>query len=541
VGLTIFYLEWVLIFVPVLKNFLIVSGGSRSRVIYLPLLIVFNVLFYLICILKAPGFSSDDFYIFYLISKDPLHPVSLNSQEIFFLFLRPVSYFSFWITYHILSADPVLMKLFSLLLHLGVVSILYLILVNLPEEIVKKRDHLLIGLLLLLFSVHPDVLMYIIHINNRTELLMLLFYSAAVLVTLKYVRGAYSGRKFIFTAALLYILSVLSKQNGMHFPLLLFFIPVFLKPDRTKWRSIGTLRAVSLLMMLLFTIINISLTEVSLSEADLIRKPFSAAGTLLFAAVPFIAGELYAWFLQNTDYIFTAVIALFALSAFIIIPPVKIKRRMIAMAFILCLFYPRIFALGGGRINTHLVMWMVILLYIILIDRKYIFRYFIPAALAVLFMLYSLDMAVKTAENNLLRKQQSFELHELTKANRKPFVVLSGMAASLYEYNYHVKGTFRTPEIDGNALVYKYLFPGRERNIKVISCRKEGDNFIFSSSDPEIFIGEHPVNKIYKKFKTEARGRLNREYCSYSIQIPETIIISSVLTYHNGQNWELIN
>jgi hypothetical protein len=522
------------------KNLLTGMHSSRGNLFYLSLLIFLNIIFYLVCIYKAPGFSSDDYYIFYLTGSNPA-PVSLNVNEIFYLFLRPLSYFSFWLTYNLFGNDALLMKIFSLILHTGLITLIWMAGIEILKVKGRGGDVLVLFLCLLLFSVHPDTLMYILHINNRTELLMLLFYAGCILVTLRYLNGSMEKVKFLVMVTLFYTLSVLSKQNGLHFPMLLLFPLIYMELSPEKKKTL--LQACCLLAVLLFffSLINIRIGSSPSAGAGLLRKPFSAAGILLFTAFPFIAEEVYSWFLHNSQYAIAAVLLIPAISTLLAEPKRKAVWGVGIPFFTLCLFYPRIFALGGGRINTHLVLWMILFLHIFLLNKNAVFRYYIPAAMAVVFGVYSLGMADKIEENNLSRKKQSLQLQEIINIHGKPFVALSGMAASLNEYHYHTEGSFGKPDFEGSALVYKYLFPGREKKEKVISCHREGDILVFNSSDKDVFIGEHPINRATNKYEVRARGKLWREYHSYSIKIPPEVQKDNVLVFHNGLNWEIIS
>jgi hypothetical protein len=515
-----------------------IKGISRGTAVLLSILL-FNGIFYSVCILYAPGFSSDDFYIFALINKNPLHPFCINFSEIFFLFLRPVSYFSFWLTYHLFYDNSLIMKFFSLLLHLGVIFIVWKLL-NELSQFTGRKDYFLMALLLFLFSVHPDMVMYILHINNLTELLMLLFYSAVVWAALSFLRGELSSRMFILSAVLMYILSILSKQNGMHFPLLLLF-PFFIMDIPAERKKI--LMPVSLVLtvvMVCFSYMNFCSVGIPADVAGVFNKPFTAAGILLFTTMPLIAEEFYTWFLFNKSYavIGAVIITAAMVSALVLVQDGKRKKILAVMLFIFTLLYPRIFALGGGRINTHLVLWMVLFLYYFLMDKHYKYKYIIPVILILLNISYSVTTVKIIAENNKLRKEQSFELQELVRQSGDAFVALSGMAASLHEYNYYLTGKFGEPDIQGNALVYKHLFPGREKVTEVINYKLEGDVIIFQSSSRDVFIGEHPVNRIKNKYYTSPRGELIREYRAYSLKIPDS---TYSVVFHNGKNWELVS
>ena len=128
------------------------------------LLLLSNGAFYLAAICYFSDFTSDDFYIFSLIKENPSQLISVNTNEIFFLGLRPVSYFSFWIDYHLFGQNAFMMKVLSMILHLLVIWIVYQIMVNIEELLSLKRDRSLLFLSLLVFSFHPDVMLYIFHI-----------------------------------------------------------------------------------------------------------------------------------------------------------------------------------------------------------------------------------------------------------------------------------------------------------------------------------------------------------------------------------------
>ena len=141
-----------------------------------------------------------------------------------------------------------------------------------------------------LFLFHPDSLLLNIWISNRTELLSLIFYLLSIysffLFFLK------EQKKFLIISFISFLLGVLSKQQGIHLPLLLLvFYSVFLKNriDCNK-RILTTYFLFSFILMIVITSVNV-LSEnetIALALDNYWKKPFSFVGISIYSLIIFV-------------------------------------------------------------------------------------------------------------------------------------------------------------------------------------------------------------------------------------------------------------
>src|SRR3990170_2215886 len=86
---------------------------------------LFGLVVYVFAILYIPNFITDDYLIFTYISQHPNIPIALNPNIEFFLFTRPLSYFSFWLDYNLFHTNSVTMKFENLFIFFLTVILLY--------------------------------------------------------------------------------------------------------------------------------------------------------------------------------------------------------------------------------------------------------------------------------------------------------------------------------------------------------------------------------------------------------------------------------
>jgi hypothetical protein len=521
---------------------LIVRLLNGSRVLYSSTLLLLSFLAGILFINIFPGFISDDYYI-YRVVKGTAAPVCTNPEEIFFLFLRPVSWFSFYIDQNVFSGFSYPAKLFSLSLHLVLIYILYQLCCLVQGFAGKdKIDYTAVVLAVLIFTVHPDVVMYLAYLNNRTELLMILFYAASVLVFLKYCNKTISKYTFILLAPALYTLSILSKQTGIHLPLL-FLLALFLLDINKEMRKVIIIVSIIMIMIaVFFSYINYTLIDIdSAILSSFWKKPFAMAGTFLFVTVPFAAEDIYSYFIMNKV---SAVVIAFVLSFVLSFYAIKkrfIKQAVIASLFIIILFYPRILHTGGGRINTHLLLCMSMIIVLLAGSSGWI-KGIIAIYIIVLFS-YSVTMLAQTEKYESTRRNILTDLHRYTLEvhPKKVFVALADHAAFLDEYFYYQEYNLQNSINDGTPLVSKFLFQGNIRKELVVNYSAQNDKIIFSSCKDDVFIGDSPMNRIKKTFTTQPVGNNNREYYSYSLSLPDSINKLCAVVYFNGLNWQGVN
>jgi hypothetical protein len=297
-----------------------------------------------------PGFILDDYYIFHVITQNPSHPVSYNPAEYYFLFMRPVTYFSHWLDQTIFHFSSLLMKAEGMLLHLLLISVFYFFIKNLTQYLKIETKPLVLALVTLIFSLHTVFVWQIVWLAQRNELLMLLFYIIACYMVLLYLTK--HDKYYLWMFLLCYILSVSSKQQAMHLPLILLFISIFFRKkfSAAEYKDLFRFSLAGIVLMLIFFVLNTILYQdygAASLFANIWKKPLSVAATFLIALAPYETEKLYTYFL--THKIFAVVLFVIALIV-LFFYRAKIKPAIpFAVVFILS-FLPSAFAETSLRI-----------------------------------------------------------------------------------------------------------------------------------------------------------------------------------------------
>ena len=134
----------------------------------LKIIIIINLFYYIPLILIHPGFMLDDFYIFNIIKTCPNNLFIKSPNEMFFLFFRPLSFITFRLDYFLWATNFIPMKIMSLVIHLLLIVSLYFFITKISKLIELKVNYNVITLLLIIFSIHSDVILWIVWISNRT-------------------------------------------------------------------------------------------------------------------------------------------------------------------------------------------------------------------------------------------------------------------------------------------------------------------------------------------------------------------------------------
>ena len=356
-----------------IKTFQMSEGTFGPSVI----LIVVNLLIFLPLVFLHNSFLKDDFLIFSQICHKISIPISTNPSEEYFLFTRPLVYFSFWLDYNMWHTWAAGMKLTSLAFHLINANILFYLLLLFKKYLKKQIPNYFILLIAIAFSFYPDNLVSIIWISNRTELLSTLFYSAAILAVFKYLISAKNNNWILSLYFLFFLFSLLSKQQGIHLPILIF-VMLYIFRDKIpveRFYKVRNLSITGIFLSIFFSFLNLVLYTSYLPNFPEFfqKKPFSLIGIILYVINPFLGEYIYSYF------IFHKSLALILFLTIIIISLIlyMYKRPPIKNLVLICLltgiiFYPRIFAVGGDRLNSIMVFWFytAIGLYVIIKSHK---------------------------------------------------------------------------------------------------------------------------------------------------------------------------
>lgn len=513
--------------------------------------------YYGILILLEPGFQTDDFVVFSHI-KANCSPISFNPKEIFYLFIRPVSYFSFWLDYHLFGEHATVMKIVSLLLFLAFLSLFYFFLLKVSKVTKVRFDGISAFFICLIFSLHADTMLWIIWISNRTELLYMFFYLSSLILAFNFITSSKVKLGYLTGFIACYLLSIFSKQQSLHLPLLMILLVFILRNSISKEKFSLLFRSSLFLSIVIpvFSIINFSLYGGRLDVLqNLWKKPFSIVGILVYSIFPFWADSIYGYFVNNKYF---AALLLFLIFLFVAIVILKnksfiqqkhrlIKAISLAIIFSLIVFFPRIFLEGQNRINSIQIFWVMVLFYYfsskVLGKKKYLLW-----VLLILYCIvnanYSIDYLKKNKFLNQIYYSQAIEFNRFTSSHNCQSVILTGYLAHIIPYeSYFIEhGTFGKKNVTVAPSTYFYnaiSVSSFMENGPVVSCFMEGDQVTIKRISDFVVLRYFVENEnvisfnLIEDLKSDVRGS---DLIKYRIP-PEFIQNKSCFLYYDGCKW----
>lgn len=519
---------------------------------YIKWIIITNLIIYIPIILIINQFILDDYYLFYLISQKPSVPISLNPDEAFFLFMRPVSYAFFWIDYHIFYTNALLMKSISLFLHIILALLFFQLLKRIFILFEKQINDFILFLVTMLFCIHLDSSIWVYWISNKTELLALLFYLLSIHSFLSYIKS--NNNCYIQLSTIFYVLSILSKQTGLHLPFLIFYILFLKKNIGTQLNKKVLLKyfIINIIIMIVISITNYLVFQSDLNLLSIIwKKPFSILGNVLHVLIPFYSQDLYNYFLVNKVWAFI-LLGLF-ISALLFILSIfsnkkNVKNILYALVLFFIVMYPRFLAVAETRINGILVVWFFIMVAFIL--NRIQFRFSI--IILIMFLLYnSSTLFIRIQEINYKIKTYDKMVSEyieiINQSNKTDFVIVAENNFTLNNQAYYrkygkfgeLKGVVNSPIFYNAALVYFNKSAFNEPFIKIF---KEEREIRIESINDLIFLSiDKRRLKEYYKFEFLIPQLKSREYKQINLSINEPFPIDQFnYLFFNGLYWEIL-
>ncbi len=518
---------------------------------YTPLFVLFfvNFLVYIPVLLIFPGFVYDDFIVFGIIKSNITRLVSFNPHEIFSLFFRPISYFSFWLDYKLWGPQFLPMKFFSLGIHLVVLFIFYISLIKLGNIFKIKNNSFFIVSLLLIFSVHFDMFTWVSWISNRTELLGFVFYLLSFYFVLLFVEKKHIV--YFVLSLVFYTISILAKQNGLHFPLvMLFFLFINYKYNFISFKLNNKGYVVLFAFLLVMTVFFISnLLFVSGSEfffSSLWKKPFALIGTFIHIILPIYSQTIYNIFIVNK------LPALFLL-IFLLIVLIVFRKKIFwtglfyGLIFIGIISIPRVFGPGSQRINSIYIFWIVIFLYFGLLQSRYQYKKLTLVIILIIF--YSLSL-IKFVDNYKIITIYQNNMKRLVNCidNTKINYVLGATDTYLADYElYYYKNKDFGCQSNIKLSPYVYYSALLELDVnnfinKVVRTELNGRTIKLRSFKPLIYLetvksDNHDCKIISTKPSPSGRG-----YSEITYELPKWLDLNKTkLIYFDGKDWKQLN
>jgi len=361
---------------------------------FLPLLLIVlaSSFFYVIAVIFYPGFHTDDYFNFGLAVTNYSNIFSLNFSnlspyELSHFVIRPVAFINTLLNYYFFGENSQLMKLGIIPIHVAFVFLFYYLLILLSDFFKKPHNPYIALAISLVLSFHPNNFWWVYWIGNQNELYMILFYTLALICVLKYILKG--DNKFLWLYLVLFLLSIASKQQGLHLPILVIFALWLFKNKIPAERYKSAMKFS--LMGAIFSVVLSGLTFVFFSVDSfkleyLFKKPFSMFGNLIFVIFPFYSISVYNFFLQNKLLAVIAVI-LFIVSMVMFAVKKNHLRNLTALFVVTIItFYPRIFETANNRINSIHVLFFCIGLYFFIEEFKIRSKFVYPVLLLFVFL-----------------------------------------------------------------------------------------------------------------------------------------------------------
>jgi hypothetical protein len=515
----------------------------------LAIIIIVNIIFYGILIKFYPGFMADDFILFALIDKNPNMPIAIDKNAPFFLFLRPLSYFSFWLDYNLFGHNYYLMKLHSFLLHISTIIVFYILLIKVNELLNFTINKYLIFSLLLIFSFHGDTLVWNTWISNRTEILMLLFYALAILMIVKYLIE--KSNKYLYFFIIFFVLSLLSKQTGLHLPILLIYLFYLNRKkgfiDINDNGKLKLFTGLSFIIMVCFVVVNsIYSGQVNYVIENLWKKPFTLVGSFLYLIIPVFQQSIYTFFVLNK--LIAAIIFLFILLFVLYKYRHKLNLILYLLLFVFIISFPRITGSGGGRINSVYLFWIIVCVNLLLAGvNLYNYKSVIFLIVGVYFFsgVYK-SIATISIINKGEKKVES--LVKKSKTCKSNFYVLINYEVLSYHLNYLNNKKFGKDTINKYSniqyvgeLIDPDIFaePKKEFFVvvkdNIVTCKViDSRQYLYVNVNDGC---NDSINIIYSKVSKNGRGFSEIKY-----ELPRNLnLLKTKLIYFDGLNWCVVN
>ena len=525
------------------------------------IIIIVNLAIFLPAIYIFPYFNNDDFIIFSIIQNSPYDLISTNPHEIFFLFLRPTAYFTFWVDFGIFGTHSSLMKIHSIV-YLIVFQISFLLfLKEVFKFFNKKYKEIYILFTTLIIAIHPIFLNSVLFIYNRNEILVILFYTISLLMVLYYLK--FNKDIFLLFYLLFYILSILSKQQSLHLPLLVMFVMLISKGyiSKAQKNKIITFSIIGLMIMIMFIVLNIMLysseVDKSLFLENWWKKPFAILGSIVITIFPILGKNIYEFFILNKSFAFIILFVLLIL-LFLFRKSLKIKLGTVVkiIIFVVIVFFPRMLLEGTQeRINSIVAFWtfFMISFFIISLSLKARYKYSIYLLLISIIVVNSLWVFNFNQEARKFGDIELSKLDNLIKNNKDNYFLLVGYRSLVipFEYYFYKNEKFGSykDKFKLSNVVYDFNFTTKLEYLDIINnehilVNVIGDSLIVKALSENISLNlALPLNYYVEELKLlESRLSKIRGYDYLALEINVNQVMKErKLIYYNGVEWIQLN
>jgi hypothetical protein len=349
--------------------------------------------------------------------------------------------------------NAVVMKLMSLVVHICSTTIL-LFTIKEYSELFKIRTSCIMFILLGIFvSFNLDAFISVLWISNSNELLSgLLYVSIFYLIVLFLNNKIASSLIFGILLNILFLISILIKQNSAHLPLLLLILLFFFK-DKIEPGKRKTLLASFIglsIIVVTFILLNILFyyqSHIINGLENIYKKPFAIIGTLMISFFPFPGKNIYSYFILHKLFAGVLLFILLGVVIWFIKTKNKItnyKNVFIYIIITILIYFPRILAQSGERLNIiQIVFFSSMLIFIFYEKRVFILIVF---SFAVLSNIIESQNVLATIQNGYrYTRNADMALHEMrnNQLKEKVYVLWRNVwTTTPYSYYFNTRNDF---------------------------------------------------------------------------------------------------
>ncbi len=527
-----------------------IFNKPRSFYLLVFVLLTLNLLFFLPLVIKLPDFLMDDFMLFSIIDKNPAGFILTNPGEIVHMIVRPLTFFSLWFDHVILNLSSFQMKLETLSLQLAFAAVFCFFAYDLLDYLKVKVNAYKLSFVALILTTHTICTWWILWVALRNEILMLLFYALALYSVLLFLKSNKSY--FLSLSLLFYIFSFLSKQQSLHFPLLVIATLLFFRDNFSaeQRRKLAYFTAAGVLLMLTYFVINFMYySDTSLLQySGIWKKPLSAVSAIGLALAPLETDKIYNYLLGAKMAAVAIFVILSAGAVFIFIKNVRARKTL---AFLVIIFAISFFPVLSAEISVRLITLQVFMIYLALayiVQKIKLKDYFVYPALAVLLILnVRASITEFNGERTLndKRKECVVKLDEFIRTNnlRGENTILLASPFGLfapYQYHYFKFNTFGKDSLTTSPFGYTFYF----KNFYTDEINNPGET-VFNALSPDSLISILTTKDYVALFKAddlkgfkiihEERSGL-RGYNKIDFMLPDEYKNFDKI-YYDGKNW----
>jgi hypothetical protein len=526
---------------------------NRKYYYYLATIITATAAVYSIIIYIMPYFYMDDFEIFAEVSKTNSPLFYTNPINHFYLSLRPVSYLMFKLDYFMWGTNAIGMKINGLFLHIILIVIYFKILILISRFLKIEIDLKAITVFALIFSLNPESSIWIFIINNQTELLGTLFYALAIFCFLRYLFYPEAKPTNLISYLIFYSISIFSKQQTLHLPLLIIFLLfVFKKKFEKKiFNNAVLFSCLSATLMVFISVLNISFIYYKLTPTDVLKKPFSALGILIYSVFPVFTEYIYYYILYHKTAAVIPIIILVVIGSYIFIKKKsKWKNIFLFMIGFIIILYPRIYSGYTERINSIIILWIIILLFVLY--RRIILNKYKKIALMIYCLIIIAGLILNLVNYNNSREVLEKQRQSLASfLNYNPRINNALIACSHMQYlnpyeifyinNKSFGADQRLTPLPVTCSLISSIYYSSDVKVPSVNVSMDDEKLVINVLSPKYILRPDPLNRLFSNFSITPSLKNERSFSRIEIDMSKNNELNeSDIIYYNGLNWETV-